>query len=120
MSRQASHQSTRSDVPEEDGLILALAGIYQKRQDLVTAVNLLRKSTVATGDLLPQLALVDLHLQNGEIGAAQRLVSGITDMAHAAKYRCPHCGSVQPEPSYRCASCLRPTTPERRAVAGVR
>jgi lipopolysaccharide biosynthesis regulator YciM len=95
-------------VPEDSGLVLALAGIYQKRQDLTAAVNLLRKSADDTKNGLSQLSLVDMHLQQGEIGAAQRLVSSMIDMAQAAKYRCPHCGSVQPEPFYRCASCLRP------------
>ncbi len=105
-------------VPEDSGLVLALAGIYHKKQNLVAAVNLLRKSADDTSSMLSRLALVDLYLQNGDTRAAQRLVSGMIDMAQAAKYRCPHCGSVQAEPFYRCASCLRPVTPVRQAVAG--
>jgi len=107
-------------VPDDGGLVLALAGIYHKRQDLTAAVSLLKKSTGDGSDMLQQLALVDLHLQTGEVRAAQRLVSGIIDMAQAAKYRCPHCGTVQPEPSFLCTSCLRPATPGRPAAAGHR
>ncbi|UCG42567.1 MAG: tetratricopeptide repeat protein [candidate division WOR-3 bacterium] len=107
-------------VPEDSGLALALAGIYQKKQDLRAAVELLRRSADDTQNSLSQLSLVDLHLQNGNTDAAQRLVSGMIDMAQAAKYRCPHCGSVQPEPFFRCASCLRPAKPARSAAADAR
>jgi lipopolysaccharide biosynthesis regulator YciM len=73
-------------VPSDSGLAVALADIYQKKEDLPAALRLLEKCCNSPdGDTLARLALAALYIDKGETARArQTLGEVITRLSSAA------------------------------------
>ena len=63
-------------VPDDSGLVVALAEIYQKKEDLSSAIRLLERFTgKQMGDILPRVALATMYLDRGETDRARTVLA---------------------------------------------
>ena len=104
-------------VPDDQGLALALAGIYQKKQSVAEAVRLLERTVARDGEAIFRVTLADLYLQQGNAARAQRVLAELTDQLRSEEYRCASCGTAVREPVFGCGNChawLVPLEPASR------
>jgi lipopolysaccharide biosynthesis regulator YciM len=65
-------------VPDDSGLVVALAEIYQKKEDLPSAIRLLeRVGSRPKGDVLPQVTLAAMYCDRGEYDRTLHLLAEI-------------------------------------------
>jgi lipopolysaccharide assembly protein B len=65
-------------VPEDSGLVVALAEIYQKKEDLSSAIRLLeRVGSSHKGDFLPQVTLAAMYCDRGEYDRTRRVLTEV-------------------------------------------
>ncbi|MBN2466202.1 tetratricopeptide repeat protein [candidate division WOR-3 bacterium] len=65
-------------VPDDSGLVVALAEIYQKKEDLSSAVRLLeRVGDRHRGDVLPRVTLAAMYLERAEYDRARRVLAEV-------------------------------------------
>ncbi len=65
-------------VPEDTGLVVALAEIYQKKEDLSSAIRLLeRVGGPHKGDVLPRVTLAAMYCDRGEYDRARRVLAEV-------------------------------------------
>ncbi|MBM3331969.1 tetratricopeptide repeat protein [candidate division WOR-3 bacterium] len=63
-------------VPDDSGLIVALAEIYQKKEDLTSAIRLLeRYASGQTSEVLPRVALAAMYLERDETERARAVLA---------------------------------------------
>ena len=65
-------------VPEDSGLVVALAEIYQKKEDLSSAIRLLERfAGKQTADVLPRVALATMYLDREETDRARAVLTEV-------------------------------------------
>lgn len=65
-------------VPDDTGLVVALAEIYQKKEDLSSAVRLLeRVGGRHKGDILPRVTLAAMYCDRGEYDRARQVLADV-------------------------------------------
>ncbi len=65
-------------VPDDSGLVVALAEIYQKKEDLSSAIRLLeRLAGKQTADILPRVALATMYLDREETDRARAVLAAV-------------------------------------------
>jgi lipopolysaccharide biosynthesis regulator YciM len=65
-------------VPDDSGLVVALAEIYQKKEDLSSAIRLLeRVGSRHKGDVLPRVTLAAMYLERAEYDRARRVLAEV-------------------------------------------
>ncbi len=65
-------------VPDDTGLVVALAEIYQKKEDLSSAVRLLeRVGSRHKGDILPRVILAAMYCDRGEYDRARQVLAEV-------------------------------------------
>jgi lipopolysaccharide biosynthesis regulator YciM len=72
-------------VPGDSGLVVALAEIYQKKEDLSSAIRLLERfAGKQTADVLPHVALATMYLDRGETDRARTVLAEALSALQAA------------------------------------
>jgi len=66
-------------VPDDAGLAVALAGIYQKKEDLGSAIRQLEKFADRKGDVRARVALAGLYLDRGDAALARSTLNEVLD-----------------------------------------
>ena len=65
-------------VPDDSGLVVALAEIYQKKEDLSSAIRLLERYTgKQTANVLPRVALATMYLDREETDRARAVLAEV-------------------------------------------
>jgi lipopolysaccharide biosynthesis regulator YciM len=65
-------------VPDDTGLVVALAEIYQKKEDLSSAIRLLERVTSHhKSDVLPRVTLASMYLERAEFDRARRVLTEV-------------------------------------------
>ena len=65
-------------VPDDSGLVVALAEIYQKKEDLSSAIRLLERFTAKSrSDVLPRVALATMYLDREEHDRARSVLAEV-------------------------------------------
>jgi lipopolysaccharide biosynthesis regulator YciM len=71
-------------VPDDSGLVVALAEIHQKKEDLPAAIRLLERFAVRKrGDVLPRVALATMYLDRNETGRARAVLAEVLSALQA-------------------------------------
>lgn len=92
-------------VPDDEGLAVALAEIYWKREELPRAVRLLERFTKTRTEPAAGITLAALLLKQGEDGRAGRLLEEVMARLKADRLKCPNCGAAQTRPGLSCEQC---------------
>ncbi len=91
--------------PEDQGLAVALALIYQKKQNLPAAIRLLEKFSTTRGQLSSRIALAAMHLHQDNSDRAGQLLNGLINQFQSEQLKCGNCGAIQKEPAFSCYKC---------------
>jgi lipopolysaccharide biosynthesis regulator YciM len=71
-------------VPDDSGLVVALAEIHQKKEDLPAAIRLLERFAGRKhGDVLPRVALATMYLDRKEAGRARAVLAEVLSALQA-------------------------------------
>jgi lipopolysaccharide biosynthesis regulator YciM len=74
----ALYENLLRKVPEDSSLVVALAEIYQKKEDLSSAIRLLERfSSRMKRDVLPRVALAAMYLEREETGRARAVLAEV-------------------------------------------
>ncbi|OYD15899.1 hypothetical protein CH330_04395 [candidate division WOR-3 bacterium JGI_Cruoil_03_51_56] len=92
-------------IPGDEGLTVALALIYQKKENLPAAIRLLERFCANNGKLLCRTTLASLQLHKGNPDRAGQLLSQIINQLQSERLKCKNCGTIQEEPSFSCQKC---------------
>jgi lipopolysaccharide biosynthesis regulator YciM len=72
-------------VPNDAGLAVALADIYQKKEDLPAALRLLERCCArADGELVARIALAGLYLDKGDAGQCRKVLADLVNRLSSA------------------------------------
>jgi lipopolysaccharide assembly protein B len=75
-------------VPDDSGLVVALAEIYQKKEDLSSAIRLLERFTgKQKTDILPRVALATMYLEREETSRARTILAEVLSALQAESAR---------------------------------
>lgn len=113
-----TYESLLRRIPNDEGLAVALALIYQKKGNLDAAVRLLERLGTADTRLLPGAALAGLYLEQGKHAQVVRMIERLVANLRGRESRCPECGAAQPEPALACARCHAWLVPSPPVPAG--
>lgn len=96
-------------LPDEPNLYIALAKIYEKKEDLKQATAVLARAPVkGLNTLLAQMNLVLLELKQGAVKKSewvlQQLIEQLNDQAE--NYRCQNCGYLSKQFEWQCPRCF--------------
>ena len=74
----ALYEKLLRKIPDDAGLVVALAEIYQKKEDLSSAIRLLERfSSRMKRDVFPRVALATMYLEREETGRARAVLAEV-------------------------------------------
>lgn len=91
-------------VPQDTGLVLALAEIYAKMENLKEARNILEKAT-KNGDAATRIFLAQILLREGETARALTVLNEAMSKLAANTRHCNKCNALLRQSEIRCPQC---------------
>lgn len=95
-------------IPKDPMLYTALAQIYEKKEDVKSAIAILaRASTSDSQGFLAQLNLINLQIKDGAIKKAEWILSQLIEhfQNESQNYRCEICGIESKQLQWQCPKC---------------
>ena len=94
--------------PADPTLYTALARIYEKKEDIKSAIAVLARAPVTKSDaFLAQLNLIALHLKDGAVKKGEWVLNQLIEQLQAdiQSFRCEHCGYESKYFEWQCPKC---------------
>jgi lipopolysaccharide biosynthesis regulator YciM len=94
--------------PADPTLYTALARIYEKKEDIKSAIAVLARAPVTKSDaFLAQLNLIALHLKDGAVKKGEWVLNQLIEQLQTdiQSFRCEHCGFESKHIEWQCPKC---------------
>ncbi|MGQ9678809.1 MAG: tetratricopeptide repeat protein [bacterium] len=91
-------------VPQDPGLVLALAGIYAKMENTKEARNILERAN-RNGNVATRILLAQILLEEGENSRARSVINEALQKITVNIHRCEKCQAAIPQSEIRCFQC---------------
>ncbi|MEO0081630.1 MAG: tetratricopeptide repeat protein [candidate division WOR-3 bacterium] len=92
-------------VPDDEGLTIALAEIYRKREDLVKAIRLLERFGKPGTRTVADIALATLLFRQGQSERAMQVLEAVNARLRTKLQQCSGCGADLSKPGLGCEKC---------------
>uniref|UniRef100_A0A7C6ECV8 Tetratricopeptide repeat protein n=1 Tax=candidate division WOR-3 bacterium TaxID=2052148 RepID=A0A7C6ECV8_UNCW3 len=103
------YQELLGKIPDDVTLYVALAQIYEKKEEPKQAIAVLARAPAkGDGAFFAQLMLCALHLKEGAIKKAEWVLNQLTERfkTNKDKFACENCGLVIQQFAWQCPRCL--------------
>ncbi|MEO0094084.1 MAG: tetratricopeptide repeat protein [candidate division WOR-3 bacterium] len=106
-------------LPEDPNLYIALAKIYEKKEDLKQATAVLARAPVkGLNTLLAQMNLVLLELKQGAVKKSEWVLQQLIQQldTQTENYRCRNCGYLSKQFEWQCPRCFAWETMKKQGI----